>query len=255
MVEWFQETAGSGSLLLAVPVAVVAGLVSFFSPCVLPLLPGYLSYATGLSGADLASGEADRRRGRMFLGSVLFVSGFAAVFVLMGTATGALGRFLIDQQRAISIVLGALVIVLGLFFAGVLKLSWLSRDYRVHAVPAVGLGAAPLLGVLFGIGWMPCTGPTLSVIATLTLQEATAARGALLSGFYALGLGVPFILAGLFYRRALGALQVVRRHQVWVSRIGGGMLVLVGLLLVTGLWNELITWLQVHLILGRELAL
>ena len=247
MGEWFGTTAGSGSLALAVPVALVAGLVSFFSPCVIPLLPGYLSYATGLSGADL--GQA--RRGRMLLGSVLFVLGFSAVFVVLGTAAGALGTWLITWERQITIVLGVVTIVLGLAFAGLVP--FLQRDVRVHRVPAVGLAAAPLLGVLFGLGWTPCIGPTLGVITTLSIHEGTAARGALLSAVYALGLGLPFIAAGLAYRRVLGAFGVIRRHQKWVTRVGGLMLVLVGVALVTGWWTEAVTWLQVHLVTDTEL--
>jgi len=240
--EWFSSTAASGSLALAIPVALVAGLVSFFSPCVIPLLPGYLSYATGLSGADLE----EARRGRMLAGSVLFVLGFSAVFVALGTLSGALGSWLVTWQREITLVLGALTIVLGLAFAGLVP--WLQRDWRVHRVPAVGLAAAPLLGVLFGLGWSPCIGPTLGVITTLSINEATAGRGALLSACYALGLGLPFIVAGLAYRRALGAFGWVRRHQQWITRAGGLMMVAVGVLLVTGWWADLVTWLQLHLV-------
>lgn len=246
MGEWFREQALSGSMPLAIPVAIVAGLVSFFSPCVIPLLPGYLSYATGLSGADLASGEAETHRGRMLLGSVLFVLGFAAVFVTLGALSGAAGQWLVDERRTITIVLGSLTIVLGLVFAGVIPL--LQRDWRVHAVPAVGLGAAPVLGFLFGLGWTPCIGPTLAAITTLSFNEATVTRSAVLAGFYAVGLGVPFILAGLAYRKALGALSFVRRHQQLVMRIGGALLVVVGVLLVSGWWDWAVTWLQTNVV-------
>jgi cytochrome c-type biogenesis protein len=252
MGDWFREQAASGSLLLAVPVALVAGLFSFFSPCVLPLLPGYLSYATGLSGADLASGEAGRHRGRMVLGSALFVLGFAVVFVLIGAAFGSVGVWLRTWQGEITIVLGVMLVVLGLVFAGLLP--WLQRDWRIHKVPAVGLGAAPLIGALFAIGWTPCIGPTYGAIVTLTYVDATAMRGALLSLVYALGLGVPFILAGLFYRRTLGAAAWVRRHQAWVMRIGGLMLVVVGLLLLTGWWDHIVQWLQLHLVSEFEVV-
>src|SRR4051812_10982887 len=164
----FSDAAASGSLLIAVPVAMVAGLVSFFSPCVVPLLPGYLSYATGLSGADLESAK----RGRMALGGLLFVLGFSVVFVSYGALFGALGEWLHEYQRQVSIVLGAITIVLGLAFVGLVP--WLQRDVRVHRVPAVGLGAAPLLGVLFGLGWTPCIGPTLGAVLNLSLNEASA---------------------------------------------------------------------------------
>ncbi|HET7533741.1 MAG TPA: cytochrome c biogenesis protein CcdA [Nocardioidaceae bacterium] len=236
--DWFAGTALSGSLLLAVPVAIVAGLVSFFSPCVVPLLPGYLSYATGLSGADLESA----RRGRMVFGSSLFVLGFSAVFVAMGTASGALGDWLIVYSREISVVLGVFTILVGIAFLGLVP--WMQRDVRVHKVPAVGLTAAPLLGVLFGLGWTPCIGPTLSAVQVLAFQEGTAGRGALLSLAYSIGLGLPFVLAGLFFRRMLGAVAWVRRHQVWVTRVGGVMLVAIGLLLVTGVWDLWVAYLR-----------
>jgi cytochrome c-type biogenesis protein len=253
MVDWFQETAASGSLALAVPVALVAGLVSFFSPCVIPLLPGYLSYATGLSGADLANGVAGTRRGRMFLGSVLFVLGFTTVFVILGTASGALGSWLVEWDRQLAIVLGAVSIVLGLGFAG--WLPFLNREWRVHQVPAAGLAAAPLLGFLFGLGWTPCLGPTLAVINGLAVSEGTAARGAFLSVFYALGLGLPFILTGLAYEKALSAIGWVRRHQAWVMRAGGVMLIAVGVLLLTGWWAESVSWVQLHLVGTTETSL
>ncbi|WP_235561853.1 cytochrome c biogenesis CcdA family protein [Marmoricola sp. Leaf446] len=236
--DWFRDQALSGSLLLAVPVAMVAGLVSFFSPCVVPLLPGYLSYATGLSGADLADG----RRGRMLTGSLLFVLGFSFVFVSFGALFGGLGDFLFAYQRPITVVLGGVTILLGLVFLGVVPLF--QRDVRVHRVPAVGLAAAPMLGVLFGLGWTPCIGPTLLAVLSLSAQEATATRGALLTLFYCLGLGVPFILAALAYRRMLGTVGWVRRHQRVVTAVGGVMLVVVGLLLVTGWWAELVGWIR-----------
>ena len=234
MGEWFQTTAGSGSLALAIPVAMVAGLVSFFSPCVIPLLPGYLSYATGLSAADLE----DARRGRMLAGSLLFVLGFTAVFVALGTLSGAAGAWLITWQREITVVLGVMTILLGLVFAGVVP--WLQRDWRVHQVPAVGLGVAPLLGALFGLGWIPCVSPTLGAVLTLAGTEGTAARGALLSAAYCLGLGLPFIVAALAFERFMHALEWVRRHQRAVMVAGGGMLVVVGILLVTGAWDTLV---------------
>ena len=229
---WFRETVLSGTLVVALPVALVAGLVSFFSPCVVPLLPGYLSYATGLSGVDLESAK----RGRMVLGSFLFVLGFSFVFVAFGTASGALGDWLLVYTRQISVALGFLTILLGVAFVGLVP--WLQRDVRVHRVPAVCLAAAPLLGLLFGLGWTPCIGPTLSAVQILALHEGTAGRGALLSVAYSLGLGIPFILSGLAFRRMLGAVKWIRRHQAWVTRVGGMMLIVVGVLLVTGLWDQ-----------------
>jgi len=237
---WFANQAMDGSLLLAVPVALIAGLVSFFSPCVVPLLPGYLSYMTGLSGADLGSA----RRGRMLAGALLFVLGFSVIYILIGAATGALGAWLFEYRSQLQFGLGILTIILGIAFLGAIPV--MQRDFRVHKVPAVGLYAAPLLGVLFGLGWTPCLGPTLTAVNALSMQEGTAARGVSLTLFYCLGLGLPFILAALAYRRMLGAIGWVRRHQQWVTRIGGAMLIVVGLLLVTGWWqlavNNLQTW-------------
>jgi cytochrome c-type biogenesis protein len=243
MDEFLRSSAGSSSLVIAIPIALLAGLVSFFSPCVIPLLPGYLSYATGLSGADIASGAA--RRGRMLAGALLFVLGFTVAFIIMGAVFGAAGSWLLIHQRLVSSILGVVSIVLGLAFLGLVP--WLQRDIRVHRVPAVGLAAAPLLGFLFGVGWSPCVGPTLGGILTLAVNEGTPGRGALLLGFYSLGLGLPFIVAALAWQRSMVAFGFLRRHMVWITRIGGVMMILVGVLLVTGWWDYLVTWLQVQL--------
>jgi cytochrome c-type biogenesis protein len=246
MGDWFAQVTGDGSMLLAVPVAVLAGLVSFFSPCVIPLLPGYLSYATGLSGADLADTTGDApHRGRMLAGAVLFVLGFTVVFVLLGVASASVNLWFNTNQRTLTVVLGVLVVVLGLAFIGLVP--WLQRDVRIHRVPAVGLAAAPLLGFLFGLGWTPCIGPTLSVILALA-YDLDQVRGGVLLAFYSLGLGLPFILAAVAWRRALGALGFVRRHQQWVTRLGGALLIAVGVLLLTGWWTEAVQWLQYHLV-------
>lgn len=239
----------SGSMLVAIPIAVLAGLVAFLSPCVLPLAPGYVSYVTGLTGAELASGN---RRPRVLLGSVLFVLGFSVVFVSYGALFGGLGSVLLRYESAINVVMGVLVIVMGLAFMGVLP--WFQREYRLLRAPTWGLAGAPLLGLLFGLGWTPCIGPTLTAVQSLALAEASAARGALLSFAYCLGLGIPFIAFGLFIGRTASATAFIRRHYVWIMRIGGGMLVLVGILLVTGLWLDFTIWLRVS-IPGFETAL
>lgn len=234
------QTVLSGALLLAMPVALLGGLVSFFSPCVLPLVPGYLSYVTGVAGSDLGGAK----RGRMVAGASLFVLGFTAVFVSGGAFFGNFGVTLLEHRQTISRVLGAVVILMGLAFMGLLG-GFAQRDFRLHKRPTMGLVGAPLLGVLFGIGWTPCIGPTLAAVNFLAFNQASAGRGALLTVFYCLGLGVPFIFAAIAFRRALGAFGWVKRHYVWVMRIGGGMLVAVGALLVTGGWDRIVYQMQI----------
>jgi cytochrome c-type biogenesis protein len=238
MGETFADTVLSGSLLIAIPVAALAGLVSFLSPCVLPLVPGYLSYVTGLSGIELSDG----RRSRVVLGALLFVLGFSVVFVSYGALFGGLGSVLREYAEPITRVMGVVLIVLGLVFAG--WLPGFTREWRWHVSPAVGMAGAPLVGALFGIGWTACTGPTLAAVQALAFDDGSAARGALLSLSYCLGLGLPFIVAAVAYRRALGAFGWIRSHQVWVLRIGGAMLVGLGLLLATGLWTQIVSSLQ-----------
>ncbi|AIA04428.1 cytochrome c biogenesis CcdA family protein [Streptomyces noursei] len=233
------QTILTGALIAAVPVALVAGLVSFFSPCVLPLVPGYMSYVTGVTGTDLA----EARRGRMLAGAFLFVLGFTAVFVSGGALFGFFGKTLQDYKDVISRVLGVLMILLGLAFAGVLK-RFGQRELRFHRKPAMGLAGAPVLGVLFGVGWTPCLGPTLTAVNTLSFYDASAGRGALLTVAYCLGLGLPFIAVALAFRRVLGAFGWVKRHYVWVMRAGGGMMIALGVLLLTGVWDILMSQLQ-----------
>ncbi|MFE0133538.1 cytochrome c biogenesis CcdA family protein [Streptomyces sp. NPDC059037] len=233
------QTVMNGALLLALPVALLGGLVSFFSPCVLPLVPGYLSYVTGVGGTDLA----EAKRGRMAAGAGLFVLGFTAVFVSTGALFGYAGQNLQDYQDVITKVLGALMIVLGIFFMGLMP--WLSqREFRFHKKPAAGLAGAPILGALFAVGWAPCVGPTLTSVNTLALDQASAGRGAILSVAYCLGLGVPFILAAIAFRKALGAFSWVKKHYVWVMRIGGIMMIATGLLLLTGAWDGIVQQMQ-----------
>jgi cytochrome c-type biogenesis protein len=253
-----------GPLLVAAAVAALVGLISFASPCVLPLVPGYLSYVTGLVGSGTpvtapvpAAGAdgvgrtatvvrvgADERspRGRMVLGAVLFVLGFTVVFVAISSAFGGLGRLLLVHNELITRVMGIVTVVVGLGFLGWLPL--LQRTRRMTLRPTVGLAGAPLLGIVFGLGWTPCLGPTLAAVQNLAFAEATATRGALLGLAYCLGLGVPFVLVALGARWAIGATSFLRRHAQAVTRFGGAVLVVVGLLLVTGAWTEMMQWLR-----------
>ncbi len=242
------STVMSGSLAFAVPIAFAAGVLAFLSPCVLPLAPGYVSYITGLTGAELTEGK----KGRVLLGSVLFVLGFSVVFVSYGALFGGIGSWLLEYADWINRVLGVVVIVMGLAFMG--AIPGLQREYRFHRVPQWGVAGAPLLGLAFGIGWSPCIGPTLTAVQSLAFSEASAARGAFLSLVYSLGLGLPFILLGLLFTRAARAITFLRRHNLAIMRIGGAMLVLVGILLVTGWWTDFTIWLRVT-VPGFETAL
>ena len=238
LADWAKEAVG-GSMLLAIPVAALAGLVSFFSPCVLPLLPGYLSYATGMAAGEIAEG---RGRGRVLAGTLLFIAGFAVVFVATGALVGSLGGLLLTWRRPITVVVGILTIALGLLFAGWLPIG--RGAVRLNVAPKVGVAAAPLLGIVFGLGWTPCIGPALSVVLNLALNEATALRGGLLAFVYALGLGLPFVIAGLAFTRMSRAVGWVKRHHLAVQRTGGIVMVAVGVLLVSGWWDHLISALQ-----------
>jgi cytochrome c-type biogenesis protein len=272
----------SGPLLLALPVAAAAGAVTFLSPCCLPLVPGYLSFVTGMAGAGgpsspaapasvpaesasgasaagastagvavaappLAATAAVPPRGRVVAGTALFVLGFSVVFMAYGAALGGLGHLLTGHARVLTQVLGGLTILLGLLFAGAFdRFSFAGRIARPAARPKAGLAGAPLLGVMFGLGWTPCIGPTLTAVLALSASTGTVARGAVLAFVYALGLGVPFLLVSFGFQVAMRAFAFFRRHARLVTRIGGAMLICVGLLEVTGAWFTFMAWLQVH---------
>jgi cytochrome c-type biogenesis protein len=277
----------SGPLILALPVAAAAGAVTFLSPCCLPLVPGYLSFVTGMAGAGgpsspaapasvpaspggaasaaaggagvavaappLAATGAVPPRGRVVAGTALFVLGFSLVFVAYGAALGGLGHLLTGHARLLTQILGGVTIVLGLLFAGALdRFSFAGRIVRPSARPKAGLAGAPLLGVMFGLGWTPCIGPTLTAVLALSASTGTVARGAVLAFVYALGLGVPFVLVSFGFQVAMRAFAFFRRHARLVTRIGGAMLICVGLLEVTGAWSTFMAWLQVHWVSSYE---
>ncbi len=281
----------TGPLILAAPIAAAAGALTFLSPCVLPLVPGYLSYVTGMSGTDAQRAEAAATervavapdgtavavdgtsggtatradavshpataggrtavsratRGRTLLGTTLFVIGFSLVFATEGLAFGGLGLVLQRHEAGVTQVLGGVTILLGLLFAGVFdRFPMTGRIVRPSIRPRAGLVGAPLLGVLFAVSWTPCVGPTLSVVMSLALTSGTAVRGAVLAFLYGLGLGIPFIVVALAFQRGMTAFQFARRHAQLIARIGGGLLVLVGILEVSGAWTTAITWLKIH---------
>ncbi len=277
----------SGPLILALPVAAAAGAVTFLSPCCLPLVPGYLSFVTGMAGAGgsptaaLAPGDAvpgdapgpvspdgsgvavaapplaptatAPPRGRVVAGTALFVLGFSIVFVAYGAALGGLGHLLTGHARLLTRVLGGLTILLGLLFAGVLdRFSFAGRIVRPAARPKAGLAGAPLLGVMFGLGWTPCIGPTLTAVLALSASSGTVTRGAVLAFVYALGLGIPFLLVSFGFQVAMRTFAFFRRRARLVTRIGGAMLICVGLLEVTGAWFTFMDWLQAHWVSGYQ---
>jgi cytochrome c-type biogenesis protein len=243
MGDTFAGVAAQGPLLLAIGVAAIAGLVSFLSPCILPLVPGYLSYVSGLAGADLENAlnrPTARTRGRLTLGVLGFIAGFAVVFTLIAMFATTVGRALLGNQRVIEIVAGAVIIVLGLAFLGLVP--GLQREWRIHKLPVAGVAGAPVLGAVFALSWVPCTGPTLGAVLTLGMTGSTA-RAVTLSLAYCLGLGLPFLAFGLGFRHLIGLHRAIRRHNQWVTRIGGALLVLVGVALVTGVWARFLAWL------------
>ncbi|MFM2385215.1 MAG: hypothetical protein RL166_1089 [Actinomycetota bacterium] len=220
-----------GSLLAAVPVAFLAGLVSFLSPCILPLIPGYLSFVGGFAAS----------RSRIVFGSTLFVLGFGTVFVLLGALAGSLG-IAVSSMQLVQRILGVLIVLLGLVMVG--QFSFMQRTARFQVSPKLGIWSAPLLGVAFGLGWTPCIGPTLSAVLALSLDQASAGRGILLAIAFTLGIGLPFILMAFGFSWATNSAAFVKKHIRTFNLVGGGLLVVLGLLMAFGFWASIVSWLQ-----------
>lgn len=245
MGEAFARIASDGPLAMAFGVAALAGLVSFLSPCVLPLVPGYLSYMTGLAGADLDDAlhrPTRAARGRIILGTAGFVAGFAAIFAVTGVLVAQAGRALLAHETLVQRVVGILVIVLGLAFLGLVPGAY--RQWRIQRLPAAGLASAPVLGAVFALSWTPCVGPTLGAVLSLALVSGSPGRAVALTVAYCVGLGLPLLMFGLGFRHLIGLHRAIRRRSAWVTRLGGAMLVLVGLALATGAWQQAMTWLR-----------
>ncbi|HEX8006512.1 MAG TPA: cytochrome c biogenesis protein CcdA [Trebonia sp.] len=275
----------SGPLILAIPVAAAAGAVTFLSPCCLPLVPGYLSYITGMSGAGSSgarsepavaaaaataeptagggvgtrtrtatSAPAAPGKGRAAAGAALFILGFSFVFATYGFAAGGVGGLLRAHTAGLTQVLGGVTILLGLLFAGLFdRFTFAGRIFRPSTRPQAGLAGALPRGMLFGFGWSPCFGPTLTAVMSLGMVSGGATRGAFLAFVYGLGLGIPFMIVAVAFQRVVNVLGFFRRNARMVSRIGGALLVVVGVLEVTGAWTSAINWMRVHWISGYEL--
>lgn len=231
MRDFFVDQLFSGFLLAAFPIAILAGFISFISPCVLPLVPGYLSFAAGYSKA----------KGRVFLGSILFVLGFSVLFVSYGAFFGGIGARISTNEEVITRVLGVFTILLGLLFMGRFPMA---PTFSPKMSTNGGLIGAPLLGFLFGIGWTPCIGPALATVQTLAFQESSAARGAFLSFGYCIGLGAPFIASGLYLDKSARLRKFLTKRGDLISNIGGIFLILIGIAQLLGLWTELMASLR-----------
>ncbi|TMM54701.1 cytochrome c biogenesis CcdA family protein [Sulfitobacter sabulilitoris] len=230
------------SLLPAMIVALVAGFISFLSPCVLPIVPPYLAYMSGVSISDMSDVAAARRRAT--IAALFFVLGLSTVFLFLGFTASAFGAFFLQNQVLLSRISGLVVIVFGLHFLGVFRIPFLDQEARMDAGDKGGSSfGAYVLGLAFAFGWTPCIGPQLGAILSLAASEASVTRGTLLLGIYAAGLGVPFLLAAMFITRAMGVMNRVKPHMALIERIMGGLLVIVGLALLTGAFTTLSWWL------------
>jgi cytochrome c-type biogenesis protein len=226
MTDFIVDQIMSGFLLTALPLAIVAGVVSFLSPCVLPLVPGYLAFAAGFSNS----------RGKVLLGSFLFVCGFSALFISYGALFGALGSRVATNEELITRILGVFTILMGLIFIGLFPMM---PTVKPKISTTGGLIGAPMLGFLFGVGWTPCIGPALATVQTLAFQESSAVRGAILSLGYCLGLGIPFIATGLYLDRSVSLRKFMVRRGDLITKFGGSLLIVIGVLQLLGFWSDL----------------
>jgi len=236
------EIVFSGDLVLALPIAFLAGLLAFLSPCIIPLVPGYIAYVSGFA-ITAEPTPADRRR--VLLGVLGFVAGMGAVFISLSVMFGTLGLLLIPYLDIVLRVSGVLLILLGIIFAG--GIPALQRDFLPQWKTRAGVWGSPLLGIVFAIGWVPCVGPTLVAVQTLALSAQDPARAAILGVAYWLGLGLPFVVVALLLGRILPALAWVRGHITTINVAGGALLVLIGALMVLGVWREFLSWAGVFL--------
>lgn len=226
MTNFVVDQLMGGTLLAALPIALFAGLISFLSPCVLPLVPGYVAYATGFAST----------KGKVLLGSLLFVLGFTFVFASYGLAFGGLGSHIAANEEIITRVLGVFTIAMGAIFLGLFPFA---PTIQPKISTTGGIAGAPLLGILFGVGWTPCIGPALATVQTLAFTESSATRGAILSIGYSVGLGIPFILSGLYLDRSKKIRSFFLKRGSLISKVGGALLILIGLLQLSGIWGNL----------------